>query len=114
MNIKVLLRLYWHTGIPDGKNHVDLIVEDFDITNEEIAVQKITEALQEYGATDISFDYSLRYIPEYEFKASIMDKSRYRSPLFQPSPENVNVKAQWVQEHHGCYFEMKQVEVNIR
>jgi hypothetical protein len=113
MEPKVHLSLNWHEGIPDGENNVTLIRDDFDIIDEKLTIEEIKKALLEYGAMDISYNFSSGH--EYHFTAIIQKKNphlpEYLARLSNPNEHDIRVDVSSILEHRGRYFELKEIEL---
>lgn len=111
MEPKVLLSIYWHDGIPDGENRINLIADDFDIMDKKTAIEEIEKALMEYGATEISHRYSSG--EEHHLTAKIEKKNEYLPDFLANNrivyERDIQVTVTTVLEHRGRYFKMEEI-----
>lgn len=100
MEIKVLMTITWHDGVPDGGRRKLLLCKDFNIKDSELAKERIREALTEYGAKDIEYDYS--FGEEHHFTTSIKNQLFSSFSLYgeRYDEHSLKIELSWVIEHH--------------
>jgi len=114
VEIKVLLQVYWHDEL-SGKIHGEaLVVDYFDISNEELAQQQIKKTLEKYRFKNIQYQkenilrqLGLNREGEFYFMADIADTEKSFNK--SSSRREVKVIAQWVLKQEDQLFKLEKV-----
>lgn len=117
MTPKVLVTLNWMYNQPDGDNSVSLVVDDFDIHDQEEKIRVGRQALIDYGVNPETIRFnedSLLY--SFAFEAEIGEFHRPLPKTMKPytKTEDVEVIFQYVLEHRGrIYTPLKELDAFI-
>lgn len=115
MKAKVLMDVDWHTGIPDGEEKISFILDEFDIDDSEICMQKAKERLIEYGVTKESIQQEEWYSDTFHIVCEIgrFDKT-YSNPVFIFTKEcDVKVRFSYVIVIGKRVFRPEEIERNV-
>jgi hypothetical protein len=116
MEMKTLMAVEWHFGIPDGEEKIQFILDDIDYKNEIIATSAITQTLVDYGVRkeSISFEeretYSHPSIYICEAEIGRFDERYHEKQSVYTSVCRLEITFTYVWEHRGDYFECKPID----
>jgi len=116
MEMKTLMTVEWHFGIPDGEEKIQFVLDDIDYKNEIIATSAITQTLVEYGVKKESISFEERdswNVPSsYSCQAEIgrFDERYHENQSVYTSVCRLDITFSYVFEHRGDYFECKPVD----
>lgn len=115
MKAKVLMNVDWHTGIPDGEEKISFTLDEFDIDDKELCMQKAKERLIEYGVQEETIKQEEWYSDAFHIVCEIgrFDKTS-SNPIFLFAKEcDVKVKFSYVLAIGKRIFKLEEAEVDV-
>lgn len=117
MKAKVLMNVYWHTGIPDGAESISFVLDEFDIDDSSLCMQKAKERLIEYGVKEESIQKEKGYYYSDSFhivcEIGRFDKT-YANPVFMFTKEcDVRVNFSYVIAIGKRIFRPEEIDIDV-
>lgn len=112
MEIKVLLTCKWHYGIPNGDEEVSVLVDEFDIENEQEAKFVIKNTLIKYGVSPQTLQFDSKdYKNDYMFKGEIGRFDRVAGGFNRVYKQmcEIEVSMQYVRKHRNRIYKLEEI-----